>query len=191
MDKKQLRKAFLAQRLAMEHRDWEERSRNICKHLLQFCLSFDEAEQVFIFYGIHNEIPVQNLYESLAKRFRIALPRLVSKGEMEFRKWDLKTQLQTSSFKTKEPSLDSPLVQADGRTIVIVPSLAIDQHLYRLGYGGGFYDKFLEKNPDVLSIGVNFSEFIVEELPREAWDQKLQWVCTEYGIRRGTIEQPL
>ncbi|HAW79119.1 MAG TPA: hypothetical protein DCX27_05000 [Balneola sp.] len=67
---------------------------------------------------------------------------------------------------------------AGGIDIIIVPLLAADLHFNRLGYGKGFYDRFLE-NEKAIKVGVLFSEFILEEIPVEDFDEKLDILISE------------
>lgn len=186
MDKMALRKKYLAQRMSMTEKDWQVRSEKICEHLHEFCLKNESVTQVFLFHSIRKEAAVQNLAQKLPKRFQFALPRITEK-KMEFCHWDTNTPLVKNSFGIEEPSLNAKIMIANEQTIVLVPNLAMDRKGFRLGYGGGYYDKFLEENANVISIGVNFSEFLVEELVCGLWDKKVKWICTEGGLLRVSV----
>jgi 5-formyltetrahydrofolate cyclo-ligase len=187
MEKKALRTKLSAQRMAMNKENWEDSSREICMHILNFCMKREELAQVFLFYGINNEVPIQNLSRHLWGLFKLALPRVLSKGEMQFHVWERNSELEANSFDLKEPQASAKILNPDKNTIVLVPNLAMDREGYRLGYGGGFYDKFLVRHPEVISVGVNFSEFLVDEVPRDPWDRKVKWVCTEDKIVRANF----
>jgi 5-formyltetrahydrofolate cyclo-ligase len=66
--------------------------------------------------------------------------------------------------------------------VVLVPSVACDRQGYRLGYGGGFYDRFLA-NRALYTVGITFADYHLEQLPSETWDVPLNVVCTEVGIQ--------
>ena len=183
MDKKVLRKKYLAQRMLMTEQDLQARSQKICEHLLDFCLKHDKISQVFFFHPMRKEPEIQKLALQLSASYKLALPRISNK-QMEFRQWDLKIPLIKNSFEIHEPHKDAEIMKADEHTIVFVPNLAVDKNGYRLGYGAGFYDKFLSEHSHALSIAINFSEFLVETLPRDSWDRKVKWICTELGILR-------
>lgn len=64
---------------------------------------------------------------------------------------------------------------------VLIPGLSFDRHGYRLGKGGGNYDRFLSDNPQLTPIGVCFDQQLVDELPHEPHDVPMRRVCTELG----------
>ncbi len=182
MNKQELRTFYLAEREKIEERERLVRTETLCKHLLKFILEFKNCSQLFLFYSIGKEPAVEMLSTQLWGQINLALPCILSKEEMVFRKWDQDTVLEKKSFQLKEPPSSSELLQADAKTVVLVPNLAMDQYGYRLGYGRGYYDNFLVKHPSVYSIGVNFSEFYVKKVPRDSWDFKLKLMCTEKGF---------
>lgn len=182
MDKKNLRKQYLAQRLALKKEDCHKRSLKICEHISEFCLNQKNVTQIFLFHGIYNEPQIHQLADKLWERYTVALPHVLSKTKIEFLKWDAQTQLQLSPYKILEPPSSSEKIIPDKNTLVLVPNLAMDREGYRLGYGAGYYDNFLGENKNVQSLGVNFSEFIVDRLPRDSWDRSVKWICTEKGV---------
>jgi len=183
MDKKTLRKRYIAQRMAIEEVDWQKRSQKICDHLYEFCFKFDKVSQVFFFHPMRKEPNILKLASKLSEHYKLALPRISNK-EMLFHHWNIETSLLKHSFSIEEPHESSEILKADEHTLVLVPNLAMDTYGYRLGYGAGFYDKFLSEYPQVISVAVNFSEFLVDELPRDSWDKKVQWMCTELGVTK-------
>ncbi|MFR8600866.1 MAG: 5-formyltetrahydrofolate cyclo-ligase, partial [Clostridioides difficile] len=67
--------------------------------------------------------------------------------------------------------------------VVIVPAVAYDIHCYRLGYGGGFYDRFLENlRKDAITIGIAFDFQIFDSIPKETHDAQLDYIVTETRI---------
>jgi 5-formyltetrahydrofolate cyclo-ligase len=93
-------------------------------------------------------------------------------------------ELDPSGFGIPEPILcpDSRLLTAEELflpdTLVIVPALAFDRKGFRIGYGGGYYDRLLER-ASCPSVGLTFHELLQLELPRDPWDRPVQAVCTE------------
>lgn len=101
-----------------------------------------------------------------------------------FRLWRPGHPLVPGAFRIMEPMEEAPVVQPD---IVLVPLLAFDPDGYRLGYGGGYYDRTLEvlrAAAPVLAVGIGYAGQRVESLPRDAYDQKLDWIVTEQGALR-------
>lgn len=101
-----------------------------------------------------------------------------------FRLWRPGHPLVPGAFRIMEPMGEAPLVQPD---IVLVPLLAFDDCGYRLGYGGGFYDRTLEvlrAEAPTQAVGIGYAGQRVESLPIDAYDQRLDWIVTEQGFRR-------
>ena len=139
---------------------------------LQDSYEYKSAENIMIFYPKENEVDLLSLLEDKSKNFY--LPKISGDNLLccPFGKDD---ELCESCFKTKEPTTES--VQKSILDLVIVPALAIDKNNYRLGYGGGFYDRFLE--------GVNITklvcipkELIVETVYPEEHDIKIDKIIT-------------
>ena len=93
-------------------------------------------------------------------------------------------ELAPSGFGIPEPILrpDSRLLTVEELcmpdTLVIVPALAFDRKGFRVGYGGGYYDRLLVQ-ASCPAVGLTFHTFLQEELPREPWDRAVQAVCTD------------
>lgn len=99
-----------------------------------------------------------------------------------FRRWKRGDDLVPGPFHVQEPMEDSPQVTPD---LLLVPLLAFDAEGWRLGYGGGFYDRTLDElraNPQVRSVGVAFNAQQVPEIPHDDFDRRLDGVLTETGL---------
>ena len=89
-----------------------------------------------------------------------------------------------AGFGTKEPPVSSP---ERVPTVVLAPLLAFDKEGYRIGYGGGYYDRtlaVLRAGGSVTVIGVAYAAQEVETVPRDGYDQPLDWIVTEAGARK-------
>lgn len=138
------------------------------------------------FMPIGDEIDVTALMEQLAGQgFELCLPVIVKKAApLEFRKWQPGTALEEKAWGIREPGAMSEVRVPD---IVLVPLLAFDAEGYRLGYGGGFYDRSLAEigaQKPVTAIGVAFAEQEVPSVPRDRFDQRLDWILTPDGPRK-------
>ena len=88
-------------------------------------------------------------------------------------------RLQEAAFDTREPAADNDELTPE---ILLVPLLAFDRAGFRLGYGGGFYDRTLETlraSGPVTTLGIAFAGQVCAAVPRGAFDQKLDWIVTE------------
>ncbi len=141
------------------------------------------------FWPVGQEFDIRPLIEALHARGCIcALPVVTVKHmPLTFRMWEPGMPFIVSSFGIPEPGPDRPPVTPD---LSIVPLLAFDDEGYRLGYGGGYYDRTIEqmrllrRTPPYLTVGVAFAGQRVASLPHEPFDQPLDWILTENGARQ-------
>lgn len=125
------------------------------------------AKNVLIYYPLRYEL---NLLALLDDEKNFYLPRVCGENLQicPFKKGD---KLVTSSFNICEPC--SNFINPRNLDLVVVPALMADKSGFRLGYGGGFYDRFLVENNAVKTILPIAKELIVEELPHEEFDIKI------------------
>jgi 5-formyltetrahydrofolate cyclo-ligase len=113
----------------------------------------------------------------------VGLPIVIAKNApLVFRRWEPGMALVQGNFRVLTPPPDSPQVRPD---MLLVPLLAFDREGYRLGYGGGFYDRTLEKlrgEAQAVGIGIAFAAQEVPEVPRGPSDRRLDFVATELEI---------
>ncbi|MGH6934229.1 MAG: 5-formyltetrahydrofolate cyclo-ligase [Dongiaceae bacterium] len=118
----------------------------------------------------------------------IGLPVVLGRGQpLLFRRWRPGMNLVQGSFKVMTPPPESPELVPN---VVLAPILAFDRAGYRLGYGGGFYDRTLARlraNGEVLAIGTAFAMQEVPEVPHDDTDQPLNWIVTEREARAFAI----
>ena len=138
---------------------------------------------VSIYYPASFEANVLKLFEAeIISKLKILLPVLKKNNEMHFHEWEKNNVLQINKFGMLEPVMLSNHVIPD---IMLVPLLAYDNLNNRLGYGGGFYDRYLErieKKKKVIKIGCAFSFQKINKLPIEDYDKKLDLIITEKKI---------
>ena len=134
---------------------------------------FKKSKNIMLFYPLEFEIDILKLLDFEEKNFY--LPRI--KGlELEccpYKKGDL---LRDSEFKTKEPVTES--VNPEILDLIFVPALMADKNNYRLGYGKGYYDRFLEKT-NAITVVPLAKELIAENLPIEEYDKKIDFIITQ------------
>jgi 5-formyltetrahydrofolate cyclo-ligase len=133
------------------------------------------------FWPMAEEIDTRPALLALAERGHvIGLPIVVKAGlPLVFRRWRPGDTLVEGGFGVMIPSPDKEEVVPD---VALTPLLAFDRRGYRLGYGGGFYDRTLAKlraTRGVLAVGFAFAAQQVEALPTDAYDQPLDWLATD------------
>jgi len=139
---------------------------------------------VSAYWPMGDELDPRPLLLALAARGQaLALPAIRAKdAPLDFRAWRPGDALQPAGFGTREPLPEAPLVQPG---VLLIPLLAFDAAGYRLGYGGGFYDRslaLLRRTGDILAVGLAYAAQQVAAVPREATDQALDLVVTEAGV---------
>jgi 5-formyltetrahydrofolate cyclo-ligase len=107
----------------------------------------------------------------------VALPR-VEGDSISFYELSDEKHLVKGRFGIMEPL---PQVRVKSMDLLVVPGIAFDKQGYRLGYGKGYYDKFLSKNP-VLSFGLAYSLQLFEKLPHGKHDRRMDAIATEKGL---------
>ncbi len=180
--KKDLRARALQVRKAAFDAHGGEASRRLAAHGLDF-LRVQPGMIVSGFAAIRDEInPAELMAWVHAEGFRLALPVMIGKGKpLLMRAWSPGDALEAAAWGIAEPLDDKPEVDPD---IVLVPLLAFDARGYRLGYGGGFYDRTLAKlraQKPVIAVGLAYDEQKVDAVPIDAYDQRLDWVLTPSG----------
>ena len=137
-----------------------------------------------LYYPANYEVNVLKLFKLLKKKnIKTLLPVTKSKNEMKFVEWQYLDPLQVNKFGMLDPCHK---VESSMPDIMLVPLLAFDPQNNRLGYGKGFYDKYLSrfslKKKHITTIGLSYSFQKVNELPTNKYDVKLNFVITEKDI---------
>jgi 5-formyltetrahydrofolate cyclo-ligase len=136
---------------------------------------------VSAYWPLEDEFDPRPLFMELHRRGHpIGLPVILGKGQpLMFRRWVPDVALVRGSFRVMTPPAEAPEVVPE---LLLVPLLAFDRAGYRLGYGGGFYDRTIAKlraAGNVLAVGVALAAQEVETIPRDDTDEPLDWVVTD------------
>ena len=178
-DKTNIRTQMLRRRAAMSREEVNEISDAICRHL-EIWLTSQKICQVFTYIPVRGEVDLRALKQKLPK-VAFALP-LTDKKQMTFYPWQDEDPLKIGRFGIPEPTiLHSPMVP-NSNTAILVPCLAATLAGSRLGYGGGFFDRYLARYK-ALTVGVLSDTFVEPELPSEPHDRLLDWLVTDSGVK--------
>ena len=136
------------------------------------------------YYPSNYEVNILNFLEEASyKRFRIALPVIRSSSRMSFKSWIFKEPLYVNKFGILEPKGTKKEVIPD---LIMVPLVAFDSRLNRIGYGKWYYDRSLQKNSKTkkktISLGIAYSCQKCVDIPINKHDFKLDYIFTERGI---------
>lgn len=182
-NKAALRQTFGRIRAALPPEEREKSSMEIQARLLK-TKQYAAGGAVFTYISMRDEVETRGLLSVLwAEGRRIAAPRCTDgNGRMAFywiKSWN---DLAPGRFGVMEPVVSCLPAQAGEKDICIVPALSFDISGYRLGYGKGYYDRFLGGFPGV-SIGFCFEACMTRRLPRDSFDRQVNAVITERYIR--------
>lgn len=179
--KKELRKELKSKRKNLEKKAQSDefiRENLICSDL------YLESKQVLFYAGLDDEINLDEcINDALLLSKKAALPVCTDdSGNMEFYYINAMNDLKSGFFGVREPDINKCEKVTDfSDSICIVPAIAYDKSGYRLGYGKGYYDRFL-KNNTLISVGVCYNELIEEDLPRDEYDIPVNYIITQSGL---------
>ena len=182
-EKARLRESVRAERMTAFHESAQEASQAICHHL-KILLKSRRLLNVAGYWAVGSEIDLTSLLDDLdQKGCSVSLPVVVEKSSpLIFRRWHSGDELIHGSFNTLQPKSTCEEIIPDG---ILVPLLAFDEKKFRLGQGGGFYDRTLQKlkklKSGVVSIGVAFAAQRVNAVPCDEFDERLDFIVTENG----------
>ncbi len=157
---------------------------DLARHLLSLIKPHEGGEVIAGYWPVGSEIDPRSALRDLARRgHETALPVCrADQGGLLFRKWQAGEPLVAGLFGEMVPDESAPEVRP---RILLVPLLAYDGEGYRLGQGGGHYDRAisqLRSSGGVLAVGLAFAGQLVDRVPRENHDQPLDMMVTETGI---------
>ncbi len=178
MDSKaSIRTRLLAQRDSLPTEQVARESKQICDNLKAF-LSLDKPRSILLYAPIRNEVdPFYLLAWLRENHITVCLPSIQSDSIVPL-VYDPNEPLIRGSFGINEPS--HRLIHPTPCEIIVVPCIAVDKSHYRLGYGKGFYDRYLNSNS--ISIGLAYSFQVLESFPHEPHDQPLSSIVTHNEV---------
>jgi 5-formyltetrahydrofolate cyclo-ligase len=134
------------------------------------------------YYPVNFEIDDLTLLRKFEKnRFDISLPVIEKNFQMDFYKWSFSDPLKVNRYGIPEPVIKNIV----NPNILLIPLVAFDKNLNRLGYGGGYYDRLIQKlskKKKIIKIGLAFSVQKIDKVPIDAYDQKLDYIVTNKYI---------
>ena len=182
VNKIELRRSLLEQRRSLTPEQWRAKSDRICHQLQSFPL-YSQATTVLAYFSFRQEPDLSPLFQNNNRQQRWGFPRCVGQSLM-WHLWRPGEKLVRGKYGILEASATSPTVSAQEVDLILVPTVACDRQGYRLGYGGGFYDRLLTSAEwtNIPTIGIVFHFAYLSTLPVDYWDVKLNYICTEKEI---------
>lgn len=180
--KQDIRRQLLREREEQPDVRLRERAEKIAERL-ESMEAFLQASDVYLFASFGKEVDTWGIMaDCIRKGKRVWLPKISGK-EMDFFLYREKEGLIRNRFGMLEP--EGTEEKADGQSgLIVVPALAADGHGYRIGYGGGYYDRYLARCRNLYKVVVLYGFQLRETLPHDTYDIPLDCVITEEGIFR-------
>lgn len=178
-----LRNRMRAVRQALPESACDARSSAITKRLLALP-EVDGAETILAFASIRNEVRTRaSMAAAWAAGKRVVLPR-VAGDELQLCLVDSETVLVEGAFSVPEPPETSAIVPPSQVDVALVPALAVDPRGYRIGYGGGYYDKLIPQLRRACTCAVAYDFQLIAEVPELPFDVAVDVVVTDRRVIR-------
>lgn len=143
---------------------------------------FKKAKTIMVYYSTPEEFNTHPIIEKAWQEGkRVGIPRVFPKRVMEALEYTSDSQLENSKFDIPEPSLASPVIDPESIDLIIMPCVSCNNQGERIGYGGGYYDRYLLRAKNAYFLLPYFAKLQSQEIPKEEHDQKVDLVITEEG----------
>lgn len=182
MQKKEIRTLIYKARKEMHEEAWKKATDKICNSVLKMQM-FQEAEEIYCYVDYDHEVGTRQIIEnSWRLQKRVFVPKVLG-CEMEFFEISGFDDLAPGMKGILEPVRTSEENKGSGnRGLMIMPGVAFDRSLHRIGYGGGFYDRYLETHRGLQKLAVAFTYQVLDEVPAEAFDICPDVLVTESAV---------
>lgn len=167
---------MLNQRAALKRETKIKFDKIINDKLIDYVIS-SNARRVHVYLPIKNEINIFPLISWLLTNDRIVIaPKILPERQLQNLRLNSLSETEAGVFGTYHPSGND--VYMDELDLIVTPGLAFDNANHRLGYGGGYYDRFLTKHPSALTIGIHYPFQLLDRVPVESHDVRLHHLLT-------------
>lgn len=174
-EEKQRLRAILKPRIRqLTANEVAEKSRAIIRRIEELP-AFRQAHTVMLFYPIQNEPDLRPLLERYRREKTLLLP-VAREQVIEMRPYEGMDRMKAGGFGIMEPMGEAYTDEPD---LIIIPGMAFDRLLHRMGRGAGYYDRFLPKYPGAYKVAVAYDLQVVEHVPTDAFDIRMDAVVTE------------
>jgi len=180
--KKELRDQHLSKRNLMSLEEVNSKSASICQLIIN-SEDFKRADQLFCFYPLGKEVDILPIVlEGFEQGKIICFPKVMDKKTIRFYKVNTLDDFELGKFNVMEP-ITTLEIKPSINDLMIVPGLVFDKSNGRIGYGGGYYDRYIQAamtiNPEFTTFGVCYKWQLIEDLPKADYDQELYRIIYE------------
>ena len=177
-----IRSKILKKRTRLSNDEIIDGSRRIA-NILEIIINRLGTKDILCFYPLEKEVNLIDLYDKLLKKGHNLFFPVSFEEEIKFYKVNDLSEFEVGKFNVLEPK-NRDVMFLDKEAVVICPGLAFDKKNNRIGYGKGYYDRFLQKHKNTTPIGVCFGFQMVDELDVGYWDVPMEMIITDTVLKR-------
>lgn len=197
--KKQLRKTLKLQRSRLSEKQRRDCASKVKQHLETF-IGSEGFDLILAYRSFGSELSVNQLIDDISNQHTCGLPRIDSASGangkendkdkplslMQFHRYKAGDHLFKNSYGIEEPDASKPILlpEEGKKTLIILPSLGLSMDGRRLGYGGGFYDRYISSHKKAICLGINYSFLTDLDIPTESHDACMDYICSESSLTR-------
>lgn len=184
MEKKELRKIYLNKRRKLTKKSVHEKSLCI-QHIFLNSELYKNSKNICCYMDYNNEVKTEYIIKkALEDGKNVYVPKILQNIEMEFVLIDSNSEFSENKFKIKEPKSNVKKFQTlNFPSVFLVPGIVFSSSKYRIGYGGGYYDRWIKNNSKNMYIGLAYEVQIIEDFEKNEYDQKMDYIITEKGYK--------
>ncbi len=194
VNKQEIRTEIRRKRKELSSEEWQKKSHAICQRILSLP-EYRQAQVIYAYLAKQGEVCLDELIcQAIADGKQVVVPKVLGE-EMEFYRLRDLNEVEIGCMGIREPlsremisygaeeiSLEAVAGDSHGdaaQALMLLPAVAVDEAYHRVGYGGGYYDKYLEKHPELLKIAAVFEFQVYPQVPVEEYDISLEGIVTE------------
>lgn len=178
--KNQLKASIIEKRNSLRKVEISEKSNKIRNNLFNLD-SYKKSKTIMFFVSFNSEVDTHHMIKEALKNKTIIVPKVMHHEIEPSVIIDFDNLIPSGKFSVLEP-IETMKVAYKNIDLVLVPGIVFDKEGHRIGYGFGYYDKFLKKVPKTIKIGLAFDFQVVDKIPREMHDVPVDMVVTEKGV---------
>lgn len=182
LDKKSFRKRYREIRDQMPESIRQKENKAISHYFCGMSL-YQKSQKIFTYYSVGSEVDTRRIIaQAFADEKRIFLPVCGEKNSLRLYEIRHPEDLMPGAYGIPIPTNCSEPFQPFEVDLSIVPGLCFDAEGYRVGYGGGYYDRFLPQIKENTAVGLCYFSSLVPKVPRNIYDRKCDWIVTGNGV---------
>ncbi len=177
--KQDLRKEFLEKRNSLLEYEVTKRSQLIQSKFFELDI-YKKCDYIFTYVNMGSEVKtIEIIKQAFKDNKKVAVPKILRRSEeMIFVEISFLNELVKGTFNTLEP-ISCKKVLSTNNTIILIPGLVFDKRNYRIGYGGGYYDKYLYKSKSLAKIGLAYNFQVIDSIPKDKYDIPVDFIITD------------